>query len=704
MAPKGVSSHRIAAGLDFLETASEGAVFRFDKIPIPAGFFANNSQAFTQTVKFRGRPLPRSYFNGSDITHVDTIVQRKEPVELRPPYPCSHVIPIELVALALESMEPIEVQVGKRAELWDVQVELSGSRRSEGTMTISKTDRKGGSFDSQFAVFPVFRFIRRCDGKERVLDIGTLRLPSEIIEMITLRSTKSPWLHTAPGTLRLKGLNDNFIAGAPALISENSEACVHTTSEAPDCDVIIIAQSRCLCLGKTRPFTGRGSPDPFSGSYTWTITQGASRASIVGGANQRHVTVEGTSTSGAANDIRLQVEYQSPGGGVCSASIGLTTINAELILRASDTISFENGADQDTTVGHPRLGPVTPGNPPGCMGFFKNVEIRAGISPGDLSIPCKDKFKFRRIVVRGRSGLLFPDGTWDADDIDCPVGPCPDDSLANRQDVMPAPSTGTVSLIFDIDSPGFRVTAGLACPGGDGQVGINWAHFDEWLEVDGQECGNHILWHANTRVRCESGTWVEVNSSVGLGHPDPGYTIPSQFVGFSLPEAAKLLTSPSGEDRVKAHNVIKYIYASDRLSTHEGQELVHDLLRIENEHAEQKELASPLRLAIQLLGLLKVEDAIPIFMENLLTEFQRPVSGRFPTAASYALVNLGPAAIPAIIHKASTASDEEWRVLEDILKAIEDQQLVQRPVCRALDSDLSNVAEGRLDRYLSGQR
>src|SRR5690349_4741700 len=95
------SRDQIPVGFDFLQTLSEGAVFHFSKIPIPAGFFAPTSHAFTKTVKFKGRPLSRKYFGGLDITHVDTVVERKKPAEVPPPYPSSAVVPIELVGLAL---------------------------------------------------------------------------------------------------------------------------------------------------------------------------------------------------------------------------------------------------------------------------------------------------------------------------------------------------------------------------------------------------------------------------------------------------------------------------------------------------------------------------------------------------------------------------------------------------------------------------
>jgi hypothetical protein len=168
------SRDEIPSGFDLFSTAPEGALFNFAQVPIPAGFFSSKSEPFTQLVRFQGRPLPRAHFGGLDVTHVDTIVQRKHSVSLPAPYPSKAVVPVEIVALALESVEPIRVRVGDRTEFWDLLGELSEHRPSDGRMTITKLNEEGGVFDSELTVFPVFRFVRRCDGKERILDVGQL--------------------------------------------------------------------------------------------------------------------------------------------------------------------------------------------------------------------------------------------------------------------------------------------------------------------------------------------------------------------------------------------------------------------------------------------------------------------------------------------------------------------------------------------------
>jgi Bacterial protein of unknown function (DUF922) len=241
----------IPAGRDLLRTARQGATFSFADIPIPAGFFDDASQAFTKAVRFHGRPLPRSFFNGHAITHVDTIVDRPESVELPQPYPQSRTTPIELIGLALESSDPIEVETATATELWDVHVELSTSRPSAGTMTIRKTHRHGGVFDSEFTVFPVFRFRRQRDGRERVLDVGALPMSPELIDKVTLRSRNSSWVHFASEKLTVAGLNDtNFVPGVRKIdgialtravpetddgVDELAAVCAHSVSTPPAC-------------------------------------------------------------------------------------------------------------------------------------------------------------------------------------------------------------------------------------------------------------------------------------------------------------------------------------------------------------------------------------------------------------------------------------------------------------------------------------
>ena len=684
----------IPAGFDFLRTEPEGAIFRFDRAPIPAGFFSPRSQAFATAVRFRGRSLPRSHFAGLDVSHVDTVIARRKAVA--PPVRRARAsdVPLEIVGLALESMEPIEVRVGRHVESWDVEVDLSPRRRSKGRMSISKRDAAGGTFDSELQVFPRFRFVRRCDGTEKVLDTGAWPVALRLGRKTKMRSTATPWRHKAPATLRLPGLNDNFVAGAPGAFAEESEACAHPSGEAASCSVIIIAQARCLVVGRDRPFTGRGSPD--GGSYSWSMLQGGTRASIVSGANSRNCEVRGVQASGSANDIRLLVRYQAPNGSQCEASIGLTTLDATLELRSAGQWDPDNDTPQDRSLGVPCLGPVSPGIPvvcPDATGFFKNIEIRATIKPNAPSLGCE--FDFKR-TYQGRVGVLTPNGNWLADPADCPNGGCDDDSSNVDEDLSLSPS-GT---IFDVDTPGLRIDPPDCTTAVQGAQRISCRNFTNWLEVDGQRLGRTVEWHAETRLQCQSGTWVEISGSVGEGHIACTVNPVAPGLPFSVSKALDLVASESFEDRAKGHQLVAGVHETGQLSEAERSELIDGLVRSSEGRLGQQHYGSTLMVAVQLLGLLRAREAGRVFLDYLLSDFEVPAMGVHPTLAGTSLARLGSAAIPLIVDQASTVTDPEWAILERVLRLIENQSAVRRAVCAALDAGPPPLAEDRLDSLL----
>lgn len=683
----------VPAGSDLLTTSTEGAVFHFDRIPIPAGFFSPRSAEFASPVTFRGRPLPSQYFRGLEVTHVDTVVERTHDVELSPPYPSSATVPIEILGLALQCMKPIEVRVGSRIEEWDVTVDLSKERRSRGTMQITKTGDEGGVFDSELAVFPLFTFTRTCDGKQKVLDLGALPLPPEAVAQMTMRSRATPWRHEARDTLRIRGLNDAFVAGAPGRIMEQSDGCIHPVDEAPACDVIIIASSRCLCLGKDRSFTARGSPG--GGTYSWSIiTQGAGRAALIGAGTSRHVDVRGTAASSSANDIRLQVVYQSPTGGSCSASIGLTTVEARLRLRTSGMWDPDNGIPQDPRFGVPQLGPVSPGNPPETRGRFKNIEIEALIRPNDRSLPCTFDFKRTRA---GRSGVLTPSGNFLPDSLDCPSGAC-DDDLSNADEDLTLSGAGT---IYDADTPGFFLDPPACTQQTNDATRLSCLNFRNWLEIDGQQCGPTILWHAHTRVRCDNQAWVETAAAVGAGHiactVGGAVTRPRPF---STSEAVRLLQADDPDDRAEGYGLVKAAQAAGVLTGEERGELVRALIQIPRRADHDEQLGSPAVLAIQLLGELRAEEAVPALVARVRDDFGQPVTSALATPAAHALRRIGASAIPVILDQAEVADDDQWTLLDRLLRNIEDQKALRREACSKLDAEISPLAERRLDHLL----
>jgi hypothetical protein len=179
----------IQAGFDFLQTIGD-AVFTFPTaFAIPENFFHDGSQRFAGTIPFVGYPIrefthphsKKKYKSGA----ADTVIHRTQDVTITS-VPGSGTTKIELVHLLLKSRSPIEVPAPRGGvHLWDVQVSLSPSKASTGTMTITQTSANGGHFASALDVWPVLRFERQFDGVVRHLDMGSLPIPNEKKELVT---------------------------------------------------------------------------------------------------------------------------------------------------------------------------------------------------------------------------------------------------------------------------------------------------------------------------------------------------------------------------------------------------------------------------------------------------------------------------------------------------------------------------------------
>ncbi len=159
----------IPAGDDgFAVPAGPNNVFDFSSDPIPADFFDPGSDPFAGTI-----------FTEGATGGIDAIVRRLDPTIDLDPFPQFDTIDIEIVALNLVSIAPINVTSGGPTFQWDVEIELSVTPLSLGQMEITKTHADGGTFSSDFDVQPVFTFTRLVSPFDvRVYDTGAFSLPA----------------------------------------------------------------------------------------------------------------------------------------------------------------------------------------------------------------------------------------------------------------------------------------------------------------------------------------------------------------------------------------------------------------------------------------------------------------------------------------------------------------------------------------------
>lgn len=128
----------IENGIDVWRTAGDGTTFvKFDKSPIPAGFFCSKSAAFTGRIVLQGRPLATGA--PGELGGADTIVQRLDNAAFDAKGVAN--TRIQLRALQLESVAPVKTACGD----FNVRVSLSGTQPTT-TMKIVRDNETGGRF------------------------------------------------------------------------------------------------------------------------------------------------------------------------------------------------------------------------------------------------------------------------------------------------------------------------------------------------------------------------------------------------------------------------------------------------------------------------------------------------------------------------------------------------------------------------------
>ena len=178
MAPAGTSqaSFSIGAGWDLLETTTPTTFMGFEFAGVPLGSF-----------NFGLGPT------GRDTGSADTIIRRVSEIDF-PDLPRPQTVDIEIVALHLRSIVPIDLGAGLDFHFITLQQDLA----SLGQMIIDFVDELGGLLST---VIDLAFDVR----------LGSFDGPIVFSDILQLSTSGVPWDHVAPtGAFQLDGINRNL--------------------------------------------------------------------------------------------------------------------------------------------------------------------------------------------------------------------------------------------------------------------------------------------------------------------------------------------------------------------------------------------------------------------------------------------------------------------------------------------------------------
>jgi hypothetical protein len=201
---KMIASHRRHVLGFLLAVILTGAGSGYGQAPVPFvedgwDLYQTAPGTFFNGVPFLGVPLGTFDFGGGPLSvgNTDTIVERMAPANRPGGFPASDTVPIELVALHLQSVAPVDFGSGLGIHFLTLQSERGGPL-STGSMTINAVDALGGTFDSFFDVFYDIR-------------LGALNGPIVLSDLARITSTGNPWDRTPPpGAVTINGVNTNL--------------------------------------------------------------------------------------------------------------------------------------------------------------------------------------------------------------------------------------------------------------------------------------------------------------------------------------------------------------------------------------------------------------------------------------------------------------------------------------------------------------
>ncbi len=137
------AAETVQKGVDLWMTVAGFAQTSFANEPIPAGFFCEGSKPFTGRIAFKGVPFAVSPANS--LGGMDTAVRRLDDAAFNDKGEAT--TRIQLLALSLASVQPIETSCGK----YDVTVSLAGEQPVT-TMKIFRTEALGGTYSAPLSL------------------------------------------------------------------------------------------------------------------------------------------------------------------------------------------------------------------------------------------------------------------------------------------------------------------------------------------------------------------------------------------------------------------------------------------------------------------------------------------------------------------------------------------------------------------------
>lgn len=228
----------------------------FGPIPIDGDHFGPGSDPFDGGIPADETALPPVPECPGDLGETSMLIERLN-LALLPSFPSSAAIDIEIIALSIVANDPIIVTYngGLNPEEWNVEITLSPSEASTGTMTIRQEHANGGTFDAEIVLQPYFTFTRVSDGEERTLD-------GALTHQDTISVAGVPWVYSDPD-LSCPACGSNFIPGhdgnqrvAFSLAGTSSQhmvmsSCVSTAIPALSEWGLLLATVLLLALGAT---------------------------------------------------------------------------------------------------------------------------------------------------------------------------------------------------------------------------------------------------------------------------------------------------------------------------------------------------------------------------------------------------------------------------------------------------------------------